>query len=93
MSSLTASAAEKEIIKAMRALKDRYKFSETVDGDFCPGNLIRSQVLITYMVRIGKALGITIPDNIYIFHEQRGQIKLSVKEAALKLIKFAKHGN
>lgn len=92
MSSLTFSAAENEIIKAMRLLKDKYKISEAVDGDFCPGDFIRSPVLLTYMVRIGKALGVTIPENRYIFHEQKGQKKLSIKEAALKLIKIAKDG-
>ena len=90
MSSITLSAAENEILKAMRILKDKYKFADDIDSDFCPGNIIRSPVLLTYMVRIGKALGVTIPENRYIFHEQRGQKKLSIKEAALKLLKISK---
>ena len=90
MVSLTQSAAENEIIKAMRILKDKYKFDDVVDADFCPSNVIRSPVLLTYMVRIGKALGVIIPENRYIFHEQKGQKKLSIKEAAMKLLKIAK---
>jgi hypothetical protein len=85
---------EKEIIKTIDEINSiTEKLDIVIDKDFCPGNFIMSQVLITAMTRIGRALQITIPDSCYIFHDKKSLKQFSIKEATQKLIKEATHGH
>lgn len=57
-----------------------------------PGAIgIRSQVLVTIMGVLEESLEIIIPNNCYIFRDSNENRELTIKEAAAKLIKIAKH--
>ena len=91
MVSLNVTSVEDKITKAIVETKNMLKIDGAVNSDYCPGVLIPSQVLVTIMRRIGNALGVTIPDNCYIFHDKKTHKQLSIIEAAQKLIKEAKN--
>jgi hypothetical protein len=93
MVSLDHTIVEDKIAKAIDETKNMLKINAVVNSDYCPGILIPSQVLITLMGRIGRALGVMIPDNCYIFHDKKTHKQLSIREAAQKLIKVAKNEN
>lgn len=93
MTGLTISAVEAEIANTIESIKSALKIDVVIDGECCPGSIIKSQILITVMARIGKKLGVIIPNNCYIFHDKKGQKQLTIKEAAQKLIKVAKNGD
>ena len=95
MVNLTAERVEKEITSAINEVKRRLKISATVDRDVCPGDIggITSQILLTLIGRISNNLGVTVPNNCYIFHDKATERQLSIKEAAQKLLKAAKNGN
>ncbi len=83
-------SVEEIIVKAIGNVNKILKIDAIVNGESCPGTLIASQILITVMGRIGKELNVVIPDNCYIFHDKKTQAQLTIKEAAIKLIKEAK---
>ena len=90
MVELAHDVVEKEIIKMIEEINNSTgNLDLKIDKDFCPGNVIMSQVLITAMVRIGRVLKVTIPDNCYIFHDKKTLKQLSISEASQKLIKEA----
>ena len=92
MENLKNPKVEKVIVDAIKEVKDMLKLDVSIDGDVCPGDIgISSQVLITVMGRVSNILGVSIPDNCYIFHDNETQ-QLSIKEAAQKLINVAKDG-
>ena len=91
MVTLNVSLVEDKITKAIVETKGMLKIDGVVTSDYCPGILIPSQVLVTLMRRIGNTLGVTIPDNCYIFHDKKTHRQLSIIEAAQKLIKEAKN--
>ncbi|HMK16851.1 MAG TPA: hypothetical protein VK492_01520 [Chitinophagaceae bacterium] len=93
MVNLELTRVEKEITKAIDETTNMLKIDAAVNEDYCPGILIPSQVLVTLMARIGRSLGVMIPDSCYIFHDKKNHQQLSIKEAAKKLIKEAKNGN
>ena len=94
MATLDPKLVEKEIAKLIIEINNTIKIDAVVDEDCSPGSIgISSQILITAMGRIGRTLGVTIPDNCYIFHDKKTQKQLTIKEAAQKLIKVAIHGN
>lgn len=94
MVQLAHDVVEKEIIKMIEEINNiTENLDLIIDKDFCPGNLMMSQVLITAMVRIGRALKVTIPDNCYIFHDKKTLKQLTIKEATQKLINEATYEN
>jgi hypothetical protein len=91
MAKLENALVEAKLIKVIDEIKDKFKIKADVDIEFCPENFISSQVLVTVTGRIAVALGVTIPENCYIFHDKKTLKKYSIKEAAEKLIKEAKY--
>ena len=93
MATLTQDAVEAEIINAVEDLNKNLKLGATVNETCCPGNAgFASQVLLTIMSTLEINLGVTIPSNVYIFHDKSTNRQLTIKEAAKKLIKLAEHG-
>ena len=94
MVNLSYGLVEKEIIRTIEEINESTEnIALLIDEDFCPGNLIMSQILLTAMVRIGRKLDVIIPDSCYIFHDKKAKMQLSIKDATLKLIKEANYGN
>lgn len=93
MENLTSDRVEKEITKAVNEIKGRLKIKATIDGDSCPGDIvgITSQILVTVIGRIANNLGVTLPNNVYIFHDKNSG-QLSIKQATQKFIKSATNG-
>lgn len=85
---------ENEIVKVVSSICKTLMIEMPIDINTCPGNIpgITSQILVTVMGKLQTFLCVTIPDNVYIFHDKKNNKQLSVKEAANKLIKTAKHG-
>jgi len=93
MINLNHNYVEVEITKAIGQISSKLKIDAIIDSQSCPGDLIKSQVLLTIMGRLEISLGIKIPENCYIFFEKKTHKQLSIKEATQKLIKEAKNGN
>ena len=90
MSELSITKVESELMNSIKEVKKMFNLSNSITVDVCPGNIgITSQVLIDVMVRIGNKLGVSIPDNAYIFHDKVSRKQLTIREAALKLMKIA----
>jgi hypothetical protein len=63
-----------------------------INIDCKPGIIgIRSHVLVDITGILEEVLEIIIPNNCYIFRDSDGIRELSIREAAEKLIKIAKH--
>ena len=85
--------AESAIIDVLEKINEAIDSEVVVNTDICPGSFFKSQILVTAIGRIAKALEIIIPENCYIFFDKKLQKQLSIKEAAQKLLKEAKYGN
>ena len=89
MATLSQAVVEAEIINAVEELNKNLKIGATVNGGCCPGNSgFASQVLLTIMTTLEVNLEITIPHNVYIFHDKKTHEQLSITQAAKKLIKI-----
>ena len=85
---------EDAILKEMEKLKvlPSISIEEEIDKESKPGAIgIRSQVLVTVMGKLEELLEIEIPNNCYIFRDSDGIRELTIREAAEKLLKIAKH--
>lgn len=91
MLKITATEAEQKIIEVVKKVASDMQVGMNVDADCIPGNLIASYALVTAISRIADAINAIVPDNCYIFHERKTKRQLSIKEAALKLIKAGKN--
>lgn len=91
MAEINLSSVEQAIVEIVDEIKRKLGLDTVIDIDCIPGNLIRSQVLLTAMGRIGSALGVTIPNNRYIFHDTKKR-QLTIKEAAQKLLNVTENG-
>ncbi|MBL7718309.1 MAG: hypothetical protein JNL72_05680 [Flavipsychrobacter sp.] len=92
MVNLNEELAEEEIIKAVKEAAEAFDIDVSVDGECQPGSIIASQVLLSIMARVGRALGVKIPDKCYIFHDKKTKAQLTIKEAVQKLIKEGENG-
>lgn len=94
MREITNVEVEDKIIEALNVVCKTLMIDVSIDGDSCPGKIfgVTSQILVTVMGRLETLLDVIIPNNIYIFHDKKSNTQLSVKEAANKLLKTAKHG-
>lgn len=90
MKTLNPDIVEEQVVAVVKEICEALKIEVVIDGEFCPGNFIKSQVLLDTISTIEDALGITIPNEHYVFSEKKKQ--LSVKEAVQKIIKVAKDG-
>lgn len=94
MVNLNYDLVKKEIIRAVEEINSNtQQVDAVIDEDFRPGNFIMSQVLLTAMVRIGRAFSVLIPDSCYIFHDKKTKTQLTIKEATQKLLKEAIYAN
>ncbi len=88
MITLEAEIIEKEVISIVEEICGTLKIEAIIDGQFCPGNYIKSQVLLDAIGIIEEALGITIPNDCYIFSE-KNRTQLSIKDTVKKILKEA----
>lgn len=91
MTALNEIEVEKEIIKVVKAICSKMKIEVDVDSEFCPGDFIRSPILLTFIPTIGSVLNIEIPNSCYIFSDNHYK-QLSIHESTQKLLKVAKNG-
>ncbi len=89
METLQVEKIEQEIITIIKELCEKLNIDEAIDGNFCPGEFIRSQVLVSIVPYIESKTGITIPLDIYIFNDKDNN-PLSIKSAVDKLLKETK---
>lgn len=89
MVTLNQDSTKARISAAIKETAKRLKINITVEDNVCPGNFLASQILVTIMARIGRALEISIPDNCYIFHDKKTKRQLTITEATQKLLKEA----
>ncbi len=92
MKTLEADIVEEEVIAVVKEICEALKISAVIDSEFCPGDYIKSQVLLDSITTIGDALGVTIPNECYVFSDKNRK-QLSIKETVQKIIKVAKDGN
>jgi len=92
MNVIELETAEVAIIEAVQLLCSQLAIEEEVNIDSCPGKYLRSDALVSVIPTIEQALGIKIPLECYIFHDNnKNKEKLSIKAAAKKLLKMAKY--
>lgn len=83
---------EEEIIQVITDLGSKLNIEAEINSVCIPGVIgFSSQVLITVMGQLEEKLGIIIPNQCYIFHDKISLRKLTIEEAANKLIKTAKY--
>lgn len=81
---------ELEIIDVIKMICQKQNIDEEVTSDFCPGNFIRSVVLVSVaMSTIEVKTGLEIPLDCYIFYDKKKHKQLTIKEATQKLIEKA----
>lgn len=80
---------EQEIIEIVKNICEGRNIDEAVDGNFCPGNYIRSHVLVSIIPEIEIKTGISIPLDCYIFSDKYNN-PLSIKMAVDKFMKETK---
>jgi len=92
MEALKLEQIEKEVINIIKEVCKKQKIDEEVDAEFCPGKFIMSQVLVSITPEIEIKLGVSIPLECYIFHDNnKNKEKLSIKNAVKKILKVAKY--
>jgi hypothetical protein len=91
MIDIKAEIVEKEIVKVLEEIRNDLELEIDLNTSCSPGDLMMSQILVTAISRIGQNLGIAIPLGCYIFFDNHAEKQLTIKEAALKLIKQARH--
>lgn len=92
METLEFEKIEQEIITILKRVCEQQSIDKEVNGEFCPGKLIMSQVLVSIIPEIEIKTGMTIPIDCYIFHDtNKSKGQLSIKNAVKKLLKVAKN--
>lgn len=89
--------AEKEMVErqvkaVIQEICNELKLPVLVQDGFCPGTLIKSQVLVDAISVIEEALNITIPEDCYIFSNKDNK-QLSIQETVEKIIQVANDAN
>lgn len=94
MIDISQELVEKKIIEVTKEITDTLELEITLNVNSCPGLLpeVTSQVQVTIMSRLQKALNVIIPDDHYIFYDKKEKKQLDIKKAAQKLIKIAHYG-
>lgn len=93
METLELEKIEEEIITIVKKVCEQQSINEEVNGEFCPGKFIMSQVLVSIIPEIEIKTGMTIPVECYIFHDSnKSKEQLSIKNAAKKLLKIVRNG-
>ncbi len=92
MTSLQSEQVEEKVISVVKEYCKILKIDAIINGEFCPGDFIKSQVLLTAISTIEDALGITIPNDCYVFSDKRNK-QLSIKETTQKILNVAKYEN
>ncbi|MBS1549702.1 MAG: hypothetical protein JSS94_07545 [Bacteroidetes bacterium] len=81
---------ETEIIDVIKMICQKQNIDEEVNSDFCPGNFIKSIVLVSVAISTIEAkTGLEIPEDCYIFYDKKSHRQLTIKEATQKLIEKA----
>jgi hypothetical protein len=87
MEALSLKKAGEVIMVVVKTLCDQLQIDEEVDLESCPGKYLKSDALVSAIPSIEEALGIKIPLDCYIFHDNnRNKEKLTIKAAAAKLL-------
>ena len=90
MTALKTEIVEEEVIEIVKQICGILKIDATIDAECRPGDIIKSQVLLTAIGSIEDILGIKIPTDCYIFCS-KDRKQLSIKETAAKIIKVAQY--
>lgn len=81
---------EEEIITIIKRVCESQNINEEVNADFCPGNFIMSQVLVSIIPEIEIKTRMNIPLDCYIFYNNsKNKEQLSIRNAVKKLLKVA----
>jgi hypothetical protein len=92
MAILEAEQIENEIVKIVQRICAQQKIVEEITPESCPGKLLMSQVLVSITPEIEARVGVSIPVECYIFHDNnKNKEKLSIKKAVNKLLKVSKY--
>jgi hypothetical protein len=92
MKKLDIEKIEQEIVAIVKKVCEQQDIKEEVNGNFCPGLFIMSQVLVSIISEIEIKTGLTIPIDCYIFYDSnKNKEQLSIKNAVKKLLKVAKN--
>jgi hypothetical protein len=91
MEALELEKIEQEIITIVKRVCEHQSVNEEINGEFCPGKFIMSQVLVSIIPEIEIKTGMTIPVECYMFHDNKSKEQLSIKNAVKKLLKVAKN--
>ncbi|MBF4519165.1 hypothetical protein IRZ71_22660 [Flavobacterium sp. ANB] len=86
---LEADKIENEVIRIIEEICTKLKIEVKVDSEFCPGNFIKSQVLLTFISVIEDNLELVIPNECYIFCD-KDQRQLTIRETSQKIINVVK---
>jgi hypothetical protein len=81
--------AMKELVAEV---KKELNLNVVIDGDLCPGDIIKSEVLVAITARLSGKLGINIPLSCYPFFNKQKHKQLSIRQAAKKVFNLAKDG-
>lgn len=92
MISIEPDVIEKEVSAVIKEICTELEIDAIVDSKFRPGDFIKSQVLLDTISTIEEALGISIPNEVYIFSE-KDRKQLSIQETVQKIINVAKTVN
>ena len=90
MATLQTELVEEEVIEIVKQICSILKIDATIDAECRPGDIIKSQVLLTAIGNIENTLGIKIPNDCYIFCDKNRK-QLSIKETVAKIIKVAQY--
>lgn len=94
MIDISQELVEEKITEVIQEIAETLEMEISIDSDSCPGLMpgITSQVLITVMGRLEKKLNVIIPDDCYVFYDEKEQKQLNIKKSAEKFIKNSNYG-
>lgn len=93
MVNLSQELVEEKIIEVIQEIIETLDMEVSLDSGTCPGLVpgITSHVQVSIMSRLQRKLEVIIPDNCYLFYDDKQKRQLSIKSSAEKLIKNAKY--
>lgn len=83
---------EEAMMDVLTEIKEALNLDSSIHVEFCPGETISSDALVTAIGRLSTRLGISIPEKCYPFFDRDNHKQLSIKEAAKKIFYLVKDG-
>lgn len=92
MNTIDSVEIEQDLIKIVKRTCEQLSIEQDVSVDFCPGNFIMSQILVSIIPEIEIITGMKIPLDCYIFYDNnKNKEQLTIRAAVQKLLKLVKH--